>query len=169
MTVVVAMKAIKPKRLKQDAISEEILFALQDEARKQKKLLNQTTSTWSGEKPTFESLIDLSSGGDATVVTGPSGGTKAVNKWTWLDQGTKIRWALMSSDWRSKTRSGTLKSGRGSGSVILAGKRAMQARNIRPRPGIVARGWSIMITKMRRRPFTKLVIKAMQKGSKRLF
>ncbi len=168
MTVVVAMKAIKPQRLKQDAIRLEILNALRAEGKQQKKLLKQTTASWSGEKPTFESLIGLT-GSDATVVTGPTGNTKGVNKWTWLDQGTKIRWALMSSNWRSKTKGGTLKSGGGSGQVVIAGKRAMQARNIRPRPGIAARGWSSMVTKMRRKPFTRLTIKAMQKGSKRLF
>lgn len=168
MTVVVAMKAIKPKRLKVDAIRLEILNALRKEGTVHRKELQKTTATWKGEKPKFESLFGLT-GEDATVVTGPTGSDKAVDKWVWLNDGTKIRWALMSSDWRSKTRPRRFKSGRGAGRVVVAGKRYMQAHNIRPRPGIKAREWTVLLTKRRKRPFTRRMIKAMQHAAKKAF
>ena len=162
------MKAIKPKRLKVDAIRLEILNALRKEGTEHKKILRKTVETWHGEKPKFETLIGLS-GSDATAITGPVGSDKAVNKWHWLNGGTKIRWALMSRDWRSKTTPHKYQSGRGSGRVLIAGRRAMQARGIRPRPGIKARGWSEDLTKQRKRPFTRAMIKAMQRGAAKAF
>lgn len=165
--VAISFKAIKPQKLKVDAISEQILYALQDEAREHKRQLDKTVSSWAKEKPKFSSLIDLNKSGDATVITGPTGAGS--DKWEWLDKGTKIRWALMSRDWRSKTSPGSFASGRGSGRVVIAGRRAMQARGIGPRPGIKARGWSDQLTKQRKRPFQRRVIKAMQDGARNLF
>jgi len=168
MTTVVAMKAIKPKKLQIDAIRMEILNELRKEGTVHKQTLRKTVETWKGEKPTFESIICLS-GTDATVITGPVGSTEGAKKWMWLDQGTKIRWALMSRDWRSKTTPHKYQSGRGSGRVLIAGRRAMQARGIRPRPGIQARGWSEDLTKQRKGPFTHNMIKAMQRGAAKAF
>jgi len=168
MTTVVAMKAIKPKRLKVDAIRLEILNELRKEGTVHKQELRKTVKTWRGEKPKFESLIGLT-GQDTTVVTGPTGSEKAVNKWVWLDQGTRIRWALMSRDWRSKTTPRKFSSGRGSGRVVIAGRRAMQSRGIRPRPGIKAREWSTLLTKRRKRPFTRRMIKAMKRAANKAF
>ena len=168
MTVVIAMKAIKPKRLKVDAIRLEILNELRKEGTVHRKELNKTTATWKGERPKMESLFGLSKG-DATVVTGPTGSDKAVNKWVWLNDGTKIRWALMSNDWRSKTTPRRFKSGRGRGRVVVAGKRYMLRHGIPPRPGIKAREWTVLLTKRRKRPFTRRMIKAMQRAAKKAF
>ena len=168
MTTVVAMKAIKPKRLQVDAIRLEILNALRREGTEHKKILRKTVETWQGEKPKFETLIGLS-GQDATAITGPVGSDKAVNKWHWLNGGTKIRWALMSRDWRSKTTPHKYQSRRGAGRVVIAGRRAMQSRGIAPRPGIKARGWSEDLTKQRKRPFMRAMIKAMQRGAAKAF
>lgn len=55
-----------------------------------------------------------------------------------LDEGTKIRWALMSRDWISKTRPGVYKSGSGRGYVRMRGSSKMPF----PRPGIKARNWT---------------------------
>lgn len=164
--VAIAFKAIKPQRLKIDAIRLELLNELRDEGRDQRKELNKTISSWNGEKPKMESDISLT-GKDATVISGPTG--SGSDKWEWLNRGTKIRWALMSNNWRSKTKSGTFMSGRGSGRVVIAGKRAMQARNIKPRPGIKARGWTEKLTNQRKKPFQRRIIKAMQRGTKKAF
>jgi len=164
MGEVFVVKGIKPQRLKVDAYRQAILNALRAEGADQRRVLRQTTKTWKGEKPKFETLVGLERGpsGSASVLTGPTGSDEAVNKWRWLDEGTKIRWALMSTDWRSKTKPGRFKSGRGRGRVVIAGRRAMTQRGIRPRPGIQARNWSQTLTKQRKRPFTRRLIRAMQ-------
>jgi len=105
VSVVVSLKAIKPKPLRVDAIRLELLNELRKEGAVQRKELKKTVKTWRGETPEFESLIGLErkAGGSAMVVTGPTGSKKAVSKWEWLNSGTRIRWAVMSRDWRSKT------------------------------------------------------------------
>ena len=60
----------------------------------------------------------------------------------YLDQGTKIRWALMSKDFRAKTQSRSLRSGSGAGEVVVAGRSRMQKLGIPPRPGIKPRFFS---------------------------
>lgn len=162
--VVAQVKAIKPQKMRIDQVRLELLDALRAEGKDVEKLLEQTWSTWNGDKPFAESVIGLT-GKDATVITGPNGSEKALNKFRWLDEGTSKRWALMSSDWKSKTKPGTLKSGRGAGRVVVVGKRRMR----RPRPGIKARGWTEKITKQRRKPFIKRMIKAKNKGLNKLY
>lgn len=170
MSTVFLVKGIKPSRLSIDAYRLEILNQLRAEGRTQKKELDKTTKTWRGEKPKFETLVGLERPpGSASVLTGPSGSDKAVNKWVWLNEGTRIRWALMSKDWKSKTRPRWFGSGRGGGRVVIAGKRAMMRRGIRPRPGIKARGWTPDLQKRRRRPFTRGMVGAMQRASRKAF
>lgn len=170
MSLTIAIKGIKSKRLKVDAIRKEILNALRAEGVDQRKALKETVATWQGDKPKFETLIGLERGdGSATVITGPAGNTKGAQKWVFLDKGTKIRWALMSPNWKSKTAPGRFKSTRGAGRPVIVGKRAMQRRNIKPRPGIKARNWSETLTRRRRRPFQRRIVKAIQRGAKKLF
>lgn len=168
MTITMALKYIKPKKLKVDAIRLELLNELRKEGKDQKKELEKTIKTWKDEKPNFKSLISLTSN-YAAVATGPSGNTKGAQKWQWINDGTKIRWALMSSDWQSKTKKGTFKSTRGRGKVVIAGKRAMMQRGIAPRKGIEARDWSGKLTKQRKVPFQRRLIKAMQRAGKNAF
>ena len=166
--VSLSAKVIKPKRLQIDAIRLEILNELRKEGTEHKKLLQQTVSTWKGEKPAFETLIGLDKS-NAIVITGPVGSTEAVNKFRWLDEGTKIRWAVMSPDWKSKTSVGAFKAGNGRGRVLIAGRRAMTRRGIRPRPGIKARGWTAKITKQRKVPFRRNLIAAMNRAASKAY
>lgn len=167
MTTTFLFKSIKPQKLNVDAIRLELLNALRAEATEVKKQYRQTVSTWS-DPPSFDSAISLS-GGDASVLVGPTGTDRQVKKFLYLDEGTSIRWAVMSRDWRSKTRPGSLNSGPGAGHVVIAGRRAMQSRNIQPRPGIQARNFSGTIAERRRRPFQRSMVKAMQKGAKKAY
>jgi len=161
------LKSIKPQRLKVDAIRLELLNELRKQGTATRNELRKATATWS-DAPRFETLISLA-GGDASALTGPVGSAQQVSKFVWLDKGTRIRWAVMSSDWQSKTRPGRLNSGPGSGRVVIAGRRAMQSRNIRPRPGIEARGWTEMVAKRRKRPYQRAMVKAMQRGARKAF
>ena len=170
MGEVFVIKGIKPQRLRVAEIRQEILNEMRKEGTDQRRELNKTTRSWKGDKPKFETLIGLDRPpGGATVLTGPTGSDDAVNKWRWLDEGTRIRWAVMSRDWRSKTRPGHFGSGSGSGRVVIAGRRAMQARNIRPRPGIEARNWSEILSKRRKQPFSRRMIQAIQRGARKAF
>lgn len=136
-----------------------MLNELRNQGRIVENEYKKTTQNWKGDKPEFESLIGLT-GKDASVLTGPTGSQHAVDKFIWLDEGTRIRWAVMSSDWRSKTKPGSFRTGRGNGRVIIAGRRAMTNRNIAPRPGIKARNWTSTLQKRRKRPFTKAMVTA---------
>lgn len=167
MTTTFLFKSIKPQKLKVDAIRLELLNALRKEATAIKKEYQKVVNTWD-DAPKFDSAISLT-GGNASALVGPTGSQKQVNKFLWLDKGTRIRWALMSKDWRSKTRPGGLSSGPGGGRVVVAGRRAMQARNIAPRPGIQARNWTTLIAQRRKRPFQRAMVKAMQVGASKAF
>ncbi len=161
MAEVFAFKGIKPKKLKVEAIRKEIMQELQKEGKEQQKQLKKTTATWKGDKPKFESIVDIDAEG-AGVLTGPSGSTMGIKKWNWLDQGTNVRRALMSRNWKSKTRPNYFGSGAGRGRVVFISKRIN-------RPGIKARNWSGLLTKRRRKPFTNRMIKAMRRGAQRVF
>lgn len=115
-----------------------------------------TIATWEGIKPRFESSTIVGPT-QLAIHTGPIGDGEGARKWRFLEAGTRIRWAVMSSPWRSKTRVGRLSSRRGRGRVVIFGKRAMISRNIRPRPGIQARNWIAEVNKLRSRKFKGLL------------
>lgn len=145
---------IKAKRFALNTIRRAVEAGLKEEGREQEKLMRQTVSSWSGSKPTFHAKVETD-GPNIKVVTEPSGDKKGVEKWIYLDQGTRIRWALMSKGFKAKTKPGNFRSGTGKGGAVIVGRRAMQKRNIAPRPGIQARQWSELIAKRRERPFVR--------------
>lgn len=133
-------------------ISVRLRAALEAEGKIHRDLLRKTTADWTGTKPQFRSKVTVSKVA-LTISTGPFGQGEGAKKWRWLEFGTRIRWALMSSDWKSKTRRAWLGSGRGAGRVLIAGKRAMMRRHIKPRPGIQARNFLAEVNKARSRKF----------------
>ena len=106
---------------------------------------------------------------DTHVRVEVTGDKKAIDKWRWLNVGTKRRWALMSSDWKSKTTPGQLNSSGGSGRPVLVGKRAFQKRGLRPRDGIKARNWTKIIHKKRKKDFKQRIIKGHRETVKKLY
>ncbi len=169
MGVVIALKAIKPKKLQIDKMRMEILNELRKEGTLHKQELEKTVTTWK-HKPQFESLIGLT-GRDATVVTGPTGSDKAVQLWEWTDLGTKphiIRArrapALrFRTGYRAKTTPGQFSSGRSK--RFGPWRRPLMVRH----PGTEARGWSETLTKRRKRPFTRRMIRAMQRAASKAY
>lgn len=163
------VKIIKAKKMKLKQIRRKLIKTAERQGKINRKEYKKTVATWEGEKPDFQSFVTFGFG-NITLTTVPvGGGLKAVEKFLWLDEGTKIRWAVMSGNWKSKTTPGKLASGRGRGRVVIAGRRAMQRRNIRPRPGIKAREWTETLRKQRRRPFTRAMIKATNRGLDRIY
>ncbi len=124
MSLKMELKAVKPQLLQVDKIRMQMLNALRAEGREHQKALKETVKSWEGDRPKFESSIHLSRKEGASVDTQPTGSEVGVNKWHWLDGGTRVRYATMSRDWHSKTAPGWLGSGPGKG----------RRRSIRPRP-----------------------------------
>lgn len=137
--------------------SKAMRSALEEEGKHHKKMLRLTTRRWTGSRPRFQSKI-IVSGTKLFVTTAPRGGypptgRSGAAKWWYLEEGTEIRWALMSSDWRSKTRRAKLRSHGGGGNVLIVGRKAMSKRNIAARPGIEARNWRAEVIRLRSRKF----------------
>jgi hypothetical protein len=152
-------KAVKPKQLSIGAVRANILNALKEEGKYAVSLLNQTTENWNG-KPQMTYDIGYK-GGNVALIAGPTGDEFNVKKWHWLNAGTRVRWARMSRDWRSKTAPGSLRSGQGKGNVEIAGRKAG------PHPGIAARGWTGQINKMMRKGFHRRIQRAVTDGIRR--
>lgn len=56
----------------------------------------------------------------------------------WVNRGTRVRFATMSKDWKSKTRPGVIASYHGSGRLLFVSRK-------HPRPGIQARNFTDII------------------------
>lgn len=165
MPDVLLVKAIKPKRLRTEPFKREIKKALQAEAKQLKREFGKTVRTWR-RKPKFEQLASTrpEETGEASVLVGTDDPI-----YRYLDEGTRIRWAVMSKDWKSKTRPRVIGSSAGQGRVVIAGKRAMLRRGIRPRPGIKAREFAKTIQRMREKPFKRRMERAMKVAAEQAF
>jgi len=154
----VLFKAIKSSKLKEDTFRLEFLNEMRKTGTAVRKDYSKTTRTWRGDKPTFKQLVSLAGGGP-TLVIEVTGGHGA-DKWFWLDRGTKVRYATMSLSFRAKTQVGNLSSGSGRGGVLFVNKK-------RPRPGIKARGWTILIVRRWTPRFKRNMEGAMGRAAKK--
>lgn len=125
-------RALKALRIAPAKILEATREGNKKAAQETLGYFDKTVSTWR-RKPIFGMDIDLTPGGSKIAVGTPSG------VYHFISDGTSIRWAVMSADWESKTQPGIIPAQPGRGRVLIAGRQAMQARNIAPRPGIEAR------------------------------
>jgi hypothetical protein len=157
MPPVFLAKHIKAKKLSPRSVRGYILSTLNAEGRHAVGLLNLTVATWEHERPTMDTEMSFA-GGDVILLAGPTGNDMGVRKWEWLDKGTRVRYATMSTDWQSKTRIRQLKSGQGKGHVVARGRRAGAHK------GIQARMWSEVITKMMSPRFKRNIMDAVKKG-----
>jgi hypothetical protein len=156
MALTLQFKPIGDPKFNLKGISVALREALKREGIEQRRMLDLTTKKWTGDIPYFVS-VETVGPSQLTLTTGPHGKGKGAMKWIYLEEGTKIRWAVMSKGFRPKTRRAFLGSSKGKGGAVIAGKRAMMARNIRPRPGIQARNWLAEVNKLRSRKFKGLM------------
>jgi len=166
--VVMSVKPIRPKRLRVDAVRLEILNALRAEGREQVDILRQTVQGWQGETPSFEALIGLG-GGDATLIVGPTGSEKAVQKWQWLDEGTRphpitARRAPLLKFRTLYAPSTTVGEFTSRGSMKYG---PWAARLSVQHPGTQARGWSSKLQQMRKQRFVDAMNDALRRGMDR--
>jgi hypothetical protein len=169
VSLTVSTKAIKPKRLKPEAVRKEVIKALKAEGKFHQAKLKPTVRTWK-KKPRFESLFDLD-GGDMIVITGPTGDSKAVQNWVWTDEGTRPHIIRARNAPALRFRAGNIpKTAPRQFSSRVGGKVGPWRRPLSVRhPGTKPRLWSETLSKQRRRPFTRRMIKAVQVGSEKLF
>lgn len=169
MAVVVSIKQIKGKKLNVDAIRKEIENALEEEAKFHRKELEKTVRTWR-DKPTFESLTDYG-GGDLVVITGPAGSGSGAQHWVWTDKGTRAHPIVARRAPALRFRAGNIpKTAPGQFSARVGGRVGPWRRPRAVRhPGTKPRKWTEILSKRRRGPFTKRMIKAMQAGASKAF
>lgn len=100
----------------------------------------ETTRTWKEHHPAFHWKISRSDNffRMEVVVTD--------RIYRFLNDGTSIRWAIMSKDWESKTAPGWIGSGPGRGRVTWRGRnRYLEEQGLLPKQGIDARNWTGLI------------------------
>jgi hypothetical protein len=141
MPVVIETKAIRPKKLKVEQILALLGDFVQTEGEIEQKEYQKTTRTWR-DKPDHE--LDFSRTKQEI---------KALNLtdnriYYFLHEGTRVRYAVLSRDWKSKTTPRRLSSGQGRGRVVLISKKF-------PQPGIKAREWTDVIIRKRKRPYKR--------------
>jgi hypothetical protein len=154
------MKPVMPKSLfDEKKFRGKIAQALLQEKRRLIQLLNMTISTW--DDPPKMVGNTAYKGGNPTVMAGPpDDGSFQSRKWMWLNQGTAVRYADLSSDWQSKTSPNVVHSGAGAGMVLRRGHDARRHK------GIEARNWSTIIANMERDNFERLIYRAIQESLK---
>ena len=93
------------------ALLRGVTRALQDEVQAVDTLYKQFYGPWSGEKPSMIKKVSTR-GADAYAEVSTRGrtGEEGNRKLLWLDDGTSIRWAVMSNPFRPKTRRGRIQS-----------------------------------------------------------
>jgi len=144
---------VPPERFRPKAFQEAIEDALVEEMADIDALFQQIISTWS-DPPVVNQELKVSHGGISGSVWVDD------KRMFFLNEGTRIRHAVMSNPYVTKTRVGMIQSRSGRGKVLAV------SRKIR-RPGIDARNWDELIVKKRRIPYTVRMAKAMAVGAKR--
>lgn len=123
----------------------KILATLQKQARKVELLLNNLVSTWQHKNQIVIGIESISyAGGNIAievVVDDPI--------FFYLDEGTVVRWALMSSNFSPKTTPDSLIPRSGRGGTRLRGQKAFKKYySAFPKPGIAPRGFTKVLEKM---------------------
>lgn len=139
------LEVIKVRQpLSADKYLKAVEGALNAAAKAVKVDFDVTTQTWRN-RPEFK--IESQPGERQVATTSPV--------YRFLDKGTKVRYALMSSDFRPKTRTGYIGSNKGAGGVVLVSKK-------HPRPGIKARRFAKTIAAKWRKQFPAQVRRALR-------
>lgn len=160
----VKLKAILPKGVLQPReVARAVRNKLVDEGRIVQRALRGTVGTWRNA-PTFEMTQHVApTQGQAIYVTvSPAGDPEAVRHFKFVNDGTAVRWAVMSKDFRPKTTPGKLKAGPGKppADPVLRGRSQMFS----PRPGIVARKFTFIIKADRQPKFSTAVRAALARA-----
>jgi hypothetical protein len=157
----VSFKVIVPKKLRN--FHTPYVNAMAKIGKLMKADLQKTTKTWKGDTPIFDTEIELDQENIPFLGQFPrkftlkahskKTGDKGYWKWRWLDEGTRVRYALMMKGFRAKTRVGELNSWAGAkGPVLMKNGRPVLLMN-NPRPGIKKRKWTQTLQKKYKKKF----------------
>lgn len=158
----IIFKSIKPAtKFRSSTFRDEFRKAADQMSGQVKKDFEKTTATWK-EKPEFETSVkvgNVAGGKLAKQVTGSASGISLEVStdsaiYLYLDEGTEVRYATMSKDFRAKTRPRFIGSRRGRGRKLFVSKK-------HPRPGIKAREFTKTIAKKWTPAFRDRMNKAM--------
>lgn len=161
------VKIFRGEAFKTGVIAQTIRSDMRTYSRKVIESLEETTENWQHAKPTFEverTRVAPSFSQKIELTVGLGGSKKGQKKWVWLNEGTDVRHAVMSKDFRPKTRVGTTKTGSGHPPY----KPEFVSKAILM-PGIEAREWTRVITNrhMKGRGGVESFSAAMQKALNR--
>ena len=165
----VLFKAIKPSKLKVDAVRLELLNEMRKAATQVKKDFEKTVETWE-KKPKFDTVIALGARGGSEILVGTDNeiyryvneGTKPHLIWAGIYTGKSNKRVLaFRSQFRPKTKVRVLKSYRGykGGPTIK--------RPYVQHPGTKAREFDEVIAEKRRKWFKRRMETAMRRGAKK--
>ncbi len=160
--VSILLKAIGPKGIFTSAIFEEVSDEFDKETKIVLKMLKKVVRTWD-KKPRF--IVKGSTGGfggDIDLTIGPDENTEAGAKFVYLDQGTSVRHAVMSSPFVPKSRVRKIGSWRGRGGAVFVSGQVRQ-------PGNAARNWLEEIRNRRTPAFQTKARRAVARGAERTF
>ena len=135
-----SFKVIIPKPLQVNAMVNVLIKETEKLGKDMVKDFNSTTRTWQGDKPVFKATMKMdnrtNNGWPNRIIltVAPGNNDKGAEVWQYLNKGTKVRYAVMSKDFKAKTRPGLLKSYAGKGKMLFVNKKIK-------RPGIKARKW----------------------------
>lgn len=111
--------------------------------------------TWTN-RPRHESIIECDvTHKDVAVMFGATGDDQAVKEWNFVNEGTKVRHAVMSKDWKSKSSVKHIGASKGKGHVVFVSKDIKL-------PGIEARKFDEAIADKWNPRWKNIVIKAMK-------
>lgn len=158
----ITIHPIIPKKMNLDAYRAAVTRALLEEGRTIQQEYEKISNGWDSPVQYDGKLIVNKLTAKITIST-------VDPRMVFLDLGTSHRWAVMSSDFKAKTRPGVIGSRRGAGQVVIRGQVAMETRGIKARPGIKAREFSITIAKRREKPFERKVQNEITLASKNTF
>lgn len=145
------MRAVIPKKLfRFRTVREELLREMNKQIDIIDRMYQKTYRTWR-TKPTFEKKI--STGKERLAISTSTG--FAVMRF--LDDGTRVRRALMTADFIPKTGPRTIGSKGGRGGVVFISKKLA-------RPGIKARHFTDEIVKRRAKNYTRAMTRALRRG-----
>lgn len=129
-------RSIKPGTpFKSSIFRDEMKLAAEAIRKETLRDFQKTVGNWK-EKPKFSSRVII--GGVAEGIQIQVGTDSPIYRY--IDEGTKVRYATMSADWKSKTIPDVVGSFPGKGKKLFVNKK-------RPRPGIKARKFTKHIAK----------------------
>lgn len=142
----ITFKSVKPAtKFKSSVFREKLRARAQDIGPKMAADMKKPTLTWQ-EPVEFKTEVSVGNAAGGALARKAAGSASGVSvevtttdaRYKYLDEGTKVRYATMSRDFRAKTKPNSLNASRGRGKLLFVNKR-------RPRPGIKARNFTKLV------------------------